>query len=58
MSNFAWCIGVGGGGGDMPVADSECKFETTSIIGNYSYTNLFFDMLCKPISSDNEEKEV
>ena len=41
----------------MPISDLEQKFEKISRTGNYKVTNLVYDRLCDPISSDNEEKE-
>ena len=41
----------------MPIVYSYCKFDTTSRIGSHRGTNLACDMLCEPISSDNEDKE-
>ena len=45
-----------GGGHNKFVPDSECKFETTSILGHFRVTNLSYDMLCGPIISDGEVK--
>ena len=57
FSKYSWCMEEGGIL-RMPVSYPEWKFDTTSIIGNYKGTNLSYGVLCEPISSDNEEKEV
>ena len=48
---------VEGGFGEVHVIESDCKFEITSIIGNYKGNNLDYDMLCEPTRSYHEKKE-
>ena len=45
------CISQHSGWGvcNMPVVDSDWKFEATEIIGNYRGTTLAHKMLCEPI---------
>ena len=46
------------GGRKIPVIEPDWKFEKISRIGNYRGTSLAYDMLCEPISSDEEDKEL
>ena len=48
----------GGRGRVKPKGDeSDQNIDTTSRNGNYRMNNLAYDMLCKPVCSDNSGKE-
>ena len=50
-------VSGGGGGGDFIGDNYDHNFDANSIIDKYKGTNLSYDMLWKPIRSNDEDKE-